>query len=98
MYIWAWQAAALPPGVIDLLKDYRTVEHGQPGSAVFLRDERGKPSGFAERAHELFRIGVALVTLDANSHRRIARTGLKQPRESTRWPLENSKSMEVSLA
>src|ERR1700722_7114025 len=50
-------------GVIYLPEYYRTVEHRQPGPAVFLRDERGKPSGLAERAHELLGIGAAFVAL-----------------------------------
>src|SRR5579862_2110849 len=51
------------PGMIYLLENYRTVEHRKSGPAIFLRNERGKPSGFAERAHEFLGIGVALVTL-----------------------------------
>src|SRR5216684_7799796 len=49
--------------VVYLFENYGAVEHSQSGSAVFLRDECGKPSRLAECCHELLGIGAALVTL-----------------------------------
>ena len=57
LYIWPWQAPALPPAAVDLFHDHRGFGQRQARAAVFLRDQRRQPAGLGQRVDEGF--GVA---------------------------------------
>ena len=63
LYIWPWQAPALPPRAVDLLHDHRGLGQAEAGAAVLLRDQRGEPAGLGQRLDEGFRIAALGVDL-----------------------------------
>ena len=63
LYIWPWQAPALPPRAVDLLHDHRRLGEAQARAAVLLRDQRRQPAGAGERSDEGLGVGALGVDL-----------------------------------
>jgi hypothetical protein len=62
VYIWAWQAAALQPGV-DRFQHGAGGAERQAGAAIFFGDQRAEKAGFRSSPDEVMRVFIRLVQL-----------------------------------
>ena len=88
LYIWPWQAPALPPDAVDLFHDHRRLGEAEPGAAVLLRDQRRQPAGLGQRVDE--RLGIAALARrpcgsTRRGTRRRARARRRGCRRGVRW-------------